>query len=460
VASNQLIQRAGSVRVKQSKPGALNVAWKDPKAVTRFVTVMMWLLVFIMITPQGFDYEGKGGMPTSSDLLSKVIWMILLFGSLAIVGARISRAKKLLAEMNPFLLLFLGLAFASYLWSIEPAISFRRALRAFTIMAACFSFALVGWNRYRYEDVLRTILTTITVLSIVFVIVAPDMAVHRTAQAETNNAWHGVTIGKNVLGSLASGSLLLWLNGYMSRAIRPAKALLGAAPAALCLVMTRSATSIMATVFTLLFMMILLRSPGTLKRYMPYLVALFATVILIYVFAMLRLVPGSEILLQPITMLTGKDLTFTGRTSIWEILNQNIHAHPWLGTGYGAYWIGATPNSPSYEMLLKLYYYPSEGHNGYLDVLNDLGRVGMACLIAYFVSYIKQGLQLMKLDRYKGGLFLAVLFRGFLADMSESHWFSALAIDFALMTLATMSLGRALYEARLNHARELSRATS
>jgi hypothetical protein len=41
-----------------------------------------------------------------------------------------------------------------------------------------------------------------------------------------------------------------------------------------------------------------------------------------------------------------------------------------------------------------------------------------------------------------------LLFRGFVGDMSESHWFSVLSIDFVIMTLATTSLTRSLLQAR------------
>jgi hypothetical protein len=69
--------------------------------------------------------------------------------------------------------------------------------------------------------------------------------------------------------------------------------------------------------------------------------------------------------------------------------------------------------------------------------------------LGYFAAYVRQALQLMRLDRYQGGLYLTMLFRGFIADMSESHWFLVLSLDFAVMTLATMALARSLLQARL-----------
>jgi hypothetical protein len=100
-------------------------------------------------------------------------------------------------------------------------------------------------------------------------------------------------------------------------------------------------------------------------------------------------------------------------------------------------------------MLTMLYFYPTEGHNGYLDVVNDLGLAGGLCLLGYFYHYVKTSLKLFTLDRYQAGLYLTLLFRGFIADMSESHWFSVLSVDFVIMTLATVALSRSLLQSRI-----------
>jgi hypothetical protein len=78
--------------------------------------------------------------------------------------------------------------------------------------------------------------------------------------------------------------------------------------------------------------------------------------------------------------------------------------------------------------------------------------LGGFCLLGYFASYVKQALVLMRTQRAQGALYLTMLFRGFLADMSESHWFLCLAVDFVIMTLATMALARSSLDAHLEAA--------
>jgi O-antigen ligase len=95
-------------------------------------------------------------------------------------------------------------------------------------------------------------------------------------------------------------------------------------------------------------------------------------------------------------------------------------------------------------------FYPTQSHNGYLEIVNDLGFVGLICLLGYLVFWVYQSLQLMKFDRGQAMLFLALFFQQAITNLSESTWLainSAFAI--AVATLATFSLSRSLLEQRL-----------
>jgi O-antigen ligase len=434
--------------------------WQNDKRGSRLAAALLFIMIIIMIVPQGFDYNGINGMPTSSDAFNRITWLFLLGAGVVTLAQRFNRTAILVRWLNPFFLGFMALAAFSLVWSIDPGLTMRRVLRASTIVMICMGFTLVGWHPKRFQNTVRPIMTAVLVVSILFVLVDPDDAVHHTMQEELKGAWHGITMGKNILGSFASVSIVLWLHGWLAKEAKGLAVIGGMTLGVVTLIFTRSATSVMSTVFAVLFMLILLRAPGSLRRYMPYLVGIFATLTLIYALAVLRLVPGMEIFLKPIALLTGKDLTFTGRTAIWDILNEHIRLRPWFGSGYGAYWAGPTPTSPSFEMLTRLYFYPTEGHNGYLDVINDLGLAGALCLLGYFAAYVRQSLAMMRFDRYQGGLYLTMLFRGFMADMSESHWFLSLSVDFIIMALATSALARGLLQHRLNQLTARAKAPS
>jgi exopolysaccharide production protein ExoQ len=104
--------------------------------------------------------------------------------------------------------------------------------------------------------------------------------------------------------------------------------------------------------------------------------------------------------------------------------------------------------------LSRLYFWPSESHNGYLEVVNDLGFVGLIGLLGYIAVYVRQSLRLFTFDRAQGALYLAIFFLQAITNLSESAWFSANGVlPVIIVTLATCALARGLLEQ--NRARSL-----
>jgi exopolysaccharide production protein ExoQ len=320
-----------------------------------------------------------------------------------------------------------------------------------TIVLACAAFVLMGWHVRRYQNVVRPILTIMLLGSIFFGLIFPSLAIHQQTSAELVGAWRGLANHKNGLGALSCIALIFWFHAWLTREVKLLPALAGGAIAITCLALSRSSTSLAATVFVMAFLVMLLRSPHGLRPYMPYLVGLLVAILLIYALAILNLIPGLGTLMAPITLLTGKDMSLTGRTEIWAILSEHIRYHPFLGTGYGAYWTaGPVAGTESYEFMWRMdSFYPGSAHNGYLEIVNDLGWGGLVCLFAYIITHVRQSLQLLGIDRNQGTLYLALFFQQAITNLSETHWFSVLSVDFVIMTLATMALARGLLEHRL-----------
>ena len=417
--------------------------------------LLIWvLIVFGTVPPTIFTPRYTGptieGAPVvisapEGSAFSRIIWLALLGIGLALVLSRSAVVLKLLKRVNPYLLVFYGLIAASILWSIEPAITTKRLITASTIALDGIALAVAGWHYRRFQAVLRPVLTLLLVGCIVFVLVEPQMAIEQSNQLELIGAWHGLTAQKNALGGLATTAFILWWHAWLCKETPAWIAVAGAVISGTCLLHSRSSTSIMATVFGAVLMLMMLRSPPGLRRYVPYLIAMFVLALLLYSLAVLKLVPGSDLLLSPITALTGKDQTFSGRTAIWAVLNEHIALRPLLGSGYGAYW-NEIPNSPSMIMLQRVYFYPTEGHNGYLDVIDDLGAVGGVCLFGYLVTFLRQGLRILKTLPGQGALYLTLLFVQMIGNLSESRWFNALDFSFIIMTTATIAMARTLMD--------------
>lgn len=417
---------------------------------------MMWALIILMIVPEGFDYRSLAdpAAPTSGGAISRGLWLGLLGLSVIIIFWRGGLAWLLARTVNPFLFLFAALAIASVTWSIDPTLTSRRLVRMVTMILVCAAFVLMSWHARRYQNVIRPIITIMLLGSIIFGLAFPALAIHQETSAELIGAWRGLANHKNGLGALACFGLILWFHAWLSGEVKTLRALAGGGIAITCLLLSRSSTSLSVALFVMLVLWVLLRSQQGFRPYIPYLIALLMTLVLIYALAILNLIPGMGTLLAPITALTGKDMTLTGRTEIWAIMAEHIRYHPLLGTGYGAYWTPApTPGTDAYEFVLRMGgFYPGSAHNGYLEVLNDLGWAGLLCLLAYIVMHLWQSHQLLGIDRTQGALYLGLFFQQALTNLSETHWFSVLSVDFVIMTLATMALARGILEYRLHLA--------
>ena len=432
-------------------PAALSTAPMRLIADDRFAwltAAVTALLIVYLTVPDGFDYSVKDDIGTGS-AATKLIWIGLLTISATLMLWRWSLTVLLARHMNLFMFAFIALAAVSVLWSIEPVFTVKRVVRLVTFLSAAIGLCLVSWHERRFQNVVRPVLTLLMAGSLLFGILSPQLAIEQSEQAELMGAWHGLAMQKNSLGALAGIGTLLWLHAGLNREVTAPRALAGGLLCGACLMLSRSSTSFMATAFAVVLLLIMLRASGSMRPYLAYVVTLFTVILLVYALAVLHLVPGLDFVLAPVTAITGKDLSFSGRTAIWDIINEHISMRPMLGSGYGAYWVGPVPDSPSYEFVTKLDFYPSQSHNGYLEVVNDLGLAGGLCLLGFLIAYVRQALQLMKTDLAQAALLLCLFFQQLIANLSEARWFSSTSVDFAIMTVASVALSRALLNRRL-----------
>jgi O-antigen ligase len=413
------------------------------------VSIVYSLLIARVIIPGSFDYDPNTNIlavAARDAVFNKITWLSFLLIPVALMASRSTLALRLV-RANPYFLLLLAFATLSVLWSVDPGSSSSRVTHALTIVLDCLLVAVVGWTATRVQGVTRPIVTILLLGSLLFGLYAPELAVTPPTPPDTNGYWHGLTTQKNQLGSLASIGVILWFHGWAAREVSWLPALVGGALSMACLLLSRSSTALMATALVVMFTFLMLRSmPPAMRRYMPYIVGLFVAVTLAYSLAVLKVVPGLDVLLKPITALSGKDSTFTARTQIWDIIRAHIAYSPLIGSGYGGYWGGPVPSSPSFIFLGTMYFYPNEAHNGYLDIINDLGYIGLLLLLGYLVTYIRQALRLLKSNYSQAALYLALMFQQLLTNLSESHWLF-IGHDFIILTVATFGLARSLMDA-------------
>jgi len=98
-----------------------------------------------------------------------------------------------------------------------------------------------------------------------------------------------------------------------------------------------------------------------------------------------------------ITRLLGKDSTLTGRTQLWSLVWKLIRSHPWFGYGYGGFWLGL--QGPSAPVWRAVGWQPPNAHNGFLDLLLDLGIIGLLLFVPVILTALRHAFTLARRGR-------------------------------------------------------------
>jgi exopolysaccharide production protein ExoQ len=424
-----------------------------------YVFLVPLIILFWFVFYQNLP-ESLNGMALKPFSTLGTIDRILKIGTIAISCAAIAsqwpRARMLVKTVNPGLAAFMVLIPLSAVWSVDSAATLLRFTTLIGIVLLCLAIPLSGWDRQRLQQVVLPPVMTILVLSLLVGVFSPESVKEIGTDMSLKDAWHGITFQKNQFGLTAGLAAILCFHRLLVPGRRSLWTIAGFAIALTCLLLSRSSTSLMETIVAVVFIVLVMRVSIVKQRFSTHVVIAIFTTILVYELAVQNLIPGVHTLLSPIMQLTGKDMTFSSRSIIWDVIKEHSEAAPWLGTGYGAYWTGPYPGSPSYVFVRLMSFYPTESHNGYLEILNDLGRVGLICLLAFLVCFVWQALRLMRFDRDQAVLYLALLFQQMIDNLSESEWFSRTATC-AILILVSTCLSRALMEQRqlaVRHTRD------
>lgn len=297
-----------------------------------------------------------------SSLLAGVFATV--YGIAAISLASRPQRTWRLAKSIPIIWVLIGLALASTAWSSAPAISLQRALA----LAGTTAFAVWLASTYTLEMLVRRIAVAgafALASSAVFVVAFPDIGVSTGA---TEGAWKGVFAHKNALGRIATLVGITSLYLALSRSRQQWLWWCMTAAAAIMGLGANSLTSLIIAVIAVLAVPV----GGLAARHSQ---ARALMVLVIFGLAAGSITLASDVL-PSITAALGRDTTLTGRTELWGLVFSSAEERAWFGHGFAAFWLGWT--GPSQSIWSQLRWQPPHAHNGFLDVLLNLGVVGLA----------------------------------------------------------------------------------
>lgn len=301
--------------------------------------------------------------------------------SLAIYGIasllflyRIKMARWVLATNWPLLALS-ALPLLSVLWSVDSAVSLKRAIAHLLTVGTCLYLV----STMSPEELFRRVMTTLFwagLASFAYTAVNPADTIHRSG--ELAGSWKGIFGHKVELGRISSIAVISALFTV------PTSRLMGWmrwGTVGMYLVLVVLAQSRTNWVVLLAMLAILpLNSWLANPRISPGIrIAGFTSAIAVMGFA---ITSGSDMLLTAI----GRDPTFSGRTTLWHAISSVTEAkYPLLGAGFWAFFTPAGALSDLQPYLSHRTGIPNHAHNSFLNTQAMLGLVGLVVLVAFLV---------------------------------------------------------------------------
>ena len=360
---------------------------------------------------------GVAGDAESGSMLDRLVLVGLgTAGALVLARRRFDWSAALLA--HGWLLVLLGFMLVSTIWSDITLIALRRWIRVAVVPVMALVLMSETDPRRALESALRRSACILIPFSLVLIKYYPALG-REYARWSGEEMWIGVTVHKNTLGRLCliSAFFLLWtLYRRWSSPKSPEPRCPWWPDASVLLISlfllkgaenAYSATSVgtlMVGIVTLLGL------HAFRKLRLPSLhFALLASALFLICFGAAAPFLGGENL-STFSVAFGRNETLTGRTETWTELVPVVKRQPLLGYGFGSFW--TTERREFYQM--------SYGHNGYLDILLELGTVGLALYVAWLLSCIWKLRKALAHDHDWGSLALSFVFMAIVYNYTES----------------------------------------
>ena len=360
----------------------------------------------------------------------RMIWLPVYAVTAGLIAFRF---EKIIKAWPAWLILFgmIGLAYVSKYWSIDPEVTSRRVIA----MAINSAFAVYVGCVFRGAPLPRMLMNTCLIMaigSLIMVFAVPRIGVH---QMDNAGLWRGLWYEKNQMGLVmvvgaVSSAAVLAADHLAQNGRKPWVPLLAFGLTTLLVMATQSKTSLLCWLLGvgMIGFWWLLKQGGAA-----------ITIVAVWFGVVTSSLAGwfwntdSAAILQAL----GKDPSLTGRTLIWEALMRRVAERPMTGYGFSAFW--GVDSIPAREIRLETQWPVPSAHNGWIDLLVQLGWPGAVLVGAVMlVSAILVIVRLNGMGAREGYWSIAYLTVFTALSLSESVLLTHANLPWILM-LAIMS---------------------
>ena len=327
----------------------------------------------------------------SGSLRNTAVWTVLLLAILSRLSGNWNLVATALRH-EKLVVLFVGMATASILWSVDPGLTLRRVVSL--VLSTLLATLLVV--RYSLRDVARIVGLALLIgvaICVIWILILPNYGI------DTQGRWTGVFDQKNPMGRFATLGAVVFAVNFVDDSRHRIVWALGTVLAVVLVIGSASKTSlgglVLLTALTLTYRGF--RARRTAFGAMGVGIVAASAAAVLFVTDRIGL----------FTKLVNKDITFTGRTQLWQSVWTAIMHRPVLGYGWSSFWGGWL--SPARDVWLANQWQPPHAHNGFLDAALQLGLIGGAIYALLVVRTLIGGARLVRARRDSLGLFPMIM---------------------------------------------------
>lgn len=392
------------------------------------------LLTVVLVSFRPFHPDGAG--VDGSDIVNQVgfsaLGAVSLFSLATMADPRVVRSL-----LSPSWLLMLAFFLLSVAMATDPLPALRAA--SFTLIGMLTMATVLALPRDAEAFSTVIVFTAVVVIGLSYVglLVFPNEALHTMNSSAPDQAglWRGVFTHKNiaapVMACFCFAGLYLWRRGrrWVGIAIFCA--------ALFFIAHTGSKTTVALVPFSILIVMV----PGFLGMR-------FGTVVLSALALVATAVATLGIVFLPsashLAAYYFPDLTYTGRTTIWQFAGEMLAQRPWTGYGYESFWGTQLlleqdqPFDRAWDVRNIVH-----GHNGYLDIAVVMGIPALSVAVYTFLfapmrDYMR--IPLRKENVWLGDFFMMMVLFTALGAFLETFFFHRADPVWMLFILAAFGL--------------------
>jgi exopolysaccharide production protein ExoQ len=338
-----------------------------------------WLFLYIIglcLLPLGGSDPSGGG-----SVYKQITWGLLY----VICVVMLTRAQKDKASPDirfPIeLILLYGFLLFTIIWSDYKLSSFKRYLLLVGLFLIANISSKISLRSGSFTSIIDKPLAFFMFCGIAVAAISPGTAF------DSDGSLQAFTSHKNTWGQFMCLCSLVFFNNVLARDNRKLNIPL-LAISLFVLFLSKSATSMLAFTFSACCLLLIngfssKSAVGKLTVLILILISSVATLVYSITHGNLPFDALTDIVFK----VTDKSKTLTGRTFLWQLMGAEIQYHPWLGTGFGGFWVGL--EGAAGVLVRRLDWGPpTQAHSGYIDVVNEVGFVGLVVVLIVLIAHL------------------------------------------------------------------------